>query len=395
LKEKLKKITDDLYSCLQCGYCVNICPAYGQFEWESSSPRGKLFYLKELSNKGILDKIFGRKVDLTDEFFQRFYHCTSCAACNEVCHVNIDLAELWEEVKEWMIKEGMEVLPQHKVLLERISDPNKRNPFFDEKDPQRDTLAKRADWLPEGIELSDNPEVIFFVGCTTSYRIPILAQSTVELLSKAKVPFSILGPDEWCCGSPLLRTGQGDIIKNEYAQHNVDEIVKRGAKIVTTACAGCCNTLKNNYPKILGELPFKVYHISELIEKLIDDGRLKFTKPVNKTITYHDPCHLGRHAGVYDAPRNILKSIPGVKLIEMPRNREKARCCGAGAGFKIAYNPKAEDIAVDRVKEAKATGAELIVTPCPFCVVNLNAGAKKGEIPLKTVDLMQFLLDAM
>jgi heterodisulfide reductase subunit D len=223
----------------------------------------------------------------------------------------------------------------------------------------------------------------------------MLGQSAVEILNKAEIKFTILGNKEWCCGSPLLRTGQTDIIKGEYAQHNADAIQATGVEKVITACAGCFNTLKNNYPKIVGKLPFKVYHISEYLELLLKKEKIKFTTPIEKTVTYHDPCHLGRHGKVFDAPREILKNIPGIKLIEMNRIRTKSRCCGAGGGFKIAFNEVAENIAVDRVQEAQGTGAEMIVTPCPFCVVNLNAGAKKANIPLKAIDLMQFVTMAL
>ncbi|UCH90224.1 MAG: (Fe-S)-binding protein [Thermoplasmata archaeon] len=386
---------DDYYTCLQCGYCKNVCPVYNQLGWESATPRGKVYWLKQLSGKSLMDKILRRKIDINDAWVKRIYSCTSCAACEEYCHVNLKLADLWEDVKEWMLNDGVKPLAPHKMLYDRISDPSKRNPFQDDDNPERDLLKKRGSWLPEGIKLSRNPEVVFFAGCTSSYRLQMLAQSAATILDNADVKFSILGKDEWCCGSPLLRTGQTDIIKGEYAEHNVQAIEARGVHTVVTACAGCFNTLKNNYPKIVGKLPFKVYHISEFLEILHKRNKLKFKKEINKTITFHDPCHLGRHGKVFDAPRYIIRNIPGVKFVEMDRIRKNSRCCGAGGGFKIAFNDIAEDIAVDRVKEAQATGAELIVTPCPFCVVNLNAGAKKGNIPLKSMDLLQFVTQAI
>lgn len=382
---------DLYYACLQCGYCRGVCPVYKQMGWESASPRGKVFWLKQLSNKSIMDKILRRKIDRNDKWIKSMFACTSCGSCNEFCHVNIKLSDLWEEIKEWLVKDGMAPLPPHKVLYKRISDPAKRNPFQDDADPARDTIEKRGSWLPDGIKISKKPDVLFFAGCTSSYRLQKLAQSSVKILSNAKVKFSILGSDEWCCGSPLLRTGQSDIIKESYARHNVRAIQASGADTVVTACAGCFNTLKNNYPDIIGRLPFKVYHISEYLEVLLYKGLVKFNKPINKTITYHDPCHLGRHGGVYEAPRAILSNIPEVNLIEMDRIKIKSRCCGAGGGFKIAFNDIAEDIATERVKEAVGTGAELIVTPCPFCVVNLNAGAKKAGLQIKAIDLMQFV----
>jgi Fe-S oxidoreductase len=389
-------IDTDLFACLQCGYCRGVCPAYEQFGWESNTPRGKLFAMRSAKSKiPLVNKLVG-KCDLGPEFFERLYHCTSCGACDEVCHVNIHLSQLWEEMKEWMINEkGMKAKPAHRTLYDRISDPNKRNPFHDDKDPKKDLLERRGAWLPPDVKLSDNPEVIFFAGCTSSYRLQPLAQAAVKILAKAGVPFTILGSDEWCCGSPLLRTGQTDIVKKEIIKHNVSAIEGRGAHTVVTACAGCYNTLRTDYPKIIGKLPFKLYHLSEYIEKLIKAKKLTFTKEIKKKVTYHDPCHLGRHGKIFEAPRNVLKAIPGITLVEMERNRAKSRCCGGGGGFRIGYTDISEDIAVGRVREAKATGAELIVTPCPFCVVNLNAGSKKAGIDIKTVDLGQLLMQAL
>jgi len=379
------------YACLQCGYCRGVCPVYKQLGWESATPRGKVYWLKQLKDKSFMDKILGRKIDVNDAWVKSIFSCTSCAACEEFCHVNLSLADLWEEVKEWMLKGGVDPLPPHKVLYDRISDPSKRNPFHDDNDVEKDLLKNRGAWLKDRSILSEDPDVVFFAGCTSSYRLNMLAESAVSILEKAKVKFSILGKDEWCCGSPLLRTGQTDVIKNEYAAHNVEVIKAKNPEAVVTACAGCFNTLKNNYPKIVGKLPFKVYHISEYLEFLVNDGRLYFHNGTKKQVTYHDPCHLGRHGKVFNAPRNVIQSIPGIELIEMERNRRQSRCCGAGGGFKIAFNDIAENIAVDRVQEAKETGAEMIVTPCPFCVVNLNAGAKRGNIPMKAMDLLQFV----
>lgn len=387
--DKIADIDLDLYSCLQCGYCKATCPAYDEFGWESDCPRGKIFYLKRMGERGFFEN--RKKTDQDQAFYESLFHCTSCGRCDEVCHVEIKLSDVWEEVKEWLAHKGMDPLPGHKELRKRIYDPDKRNPFFDANDPEKDLLDKRGDWIPEGTKLSDNPDVAYFVGCTAAYRMQFLAQATVKILQAADVEFTIMGPDEWCCGSPLLRTGLGDKIKEEYIQHNNREVERRGVKELVTACAGCYKTIKENYPALVGYRPFEVYHISEYIWRLIQEKKLKFTKEFNKKVVYHDPCHLGRHAGVFDEPRNVLKKIPGLELLEMPRNREKSHCCGAGGGFKIAFGEQAVNIAVGRVQEAVETGAELIVTPCPFCVVNLNAGAKKAGLDIKTMDLVELV----
>jgi len=381
----LAEIEKDLHACLQCGYCRDTCPVYGQIGWESSTPRGKVYFLKQLADRTPVDRILRRTPKVNDKFVERIFQCTSCAACEHNCHVEIDFAHLWEEVKEWLIDQGYGPMEAHKKIRERVEQ--KRNPYDE-------PVEKRAAWLPADIKLSENPEVVFFTGCTEAYRMQPLAVATAKLLDKAGVKFNILGEDEWCCGSPLLRTGQRNFVMKDIAPHNVRAMDRRGWKEMVTACAGCYNTMKNDYPKLTGTPSFKLYHISEYLEKLIKEGKLKFTKEFNRKVAYHDPCHLGRHAKVYDAPRNVLKAIPGLQLIETKAEKEDSQCCGAGGGFKSAFNDMAEEIAAERVKQFVAAGAEVIVTSCPFCQVNLNAGAKRAGLDIKTMDIVQVALQA-
>jgi heterodisulfide reductase subunit D len=383
---KISEIEKDLYACLQCGYCRDVCPVYGQIGWESSTPRGKVYYLKQIAGRTPMDRLLRRQSRITPEFVERVFQCTSCGACEHKCHVEIEFPKLWEEVKEWLISEGYGPPEAHKKIKERVAA--KKNPYDEPKE-------KRPAWLPKDIKLSDKPEVIFFTGCTEAFRMQPLAVATAKLLDKAGVKFNILGEDEWCCGSPLLRTGQKGIVMNEIAPHNVREMEKRGWNTMVTACAGCFNTIKNDYPKLTGKPSFKIFHLTEFLDKLIKDGRLKFTKEYKKKVGYHDPCHLGRHAKVFDAPRNVLKAIAGLQLIEMKTEREDAQCCGAGGGFKSAFNNMAEEVAAERVKQFVEAGAEVIATSCPFCQVNLNAGAKRAGLDIKTVDITQIALQAV
>lgn len=372
----------ELYACLQCGYCRAVCPVYGETGWESDNPRGKLFALKQLANRGPMDVILRRNPRPSEEYKQRLYHCTSCGACDEVCHVNIKLAHLWEELKEWMLKQGYEPLEAHKKIYERVKKV--RNPYDE-------PIEKRDAWLADKSILSSNPEVLFFAGCTASYRVGFLGQAVTKILSAAEVKFNILGSDEWCCGSPLLRTGQTDFVRSDLAPHNTRAIETRGVNALVTACAGCYNTIKNDYPKIVGKPTYKLYHLTEYLEKLLKEKRLVLSKEFKKKVTYHDPCHLGRHARVFDAPRNVIRAITGIDFVEMAYNREMAHCCGAGGGYKSAFNYSAESIAAKRVREAEEVGAELIITSCPFCQVNLNAGAKNIGSKVKTIDIVQVL----
>lgn len=379
---------EDLYACLSCGYCNSVCPTYGQIGWESRTPRGIVYYLKQLNSSNVFDTILRRGVKLDQQTAERLreciFMCTSCGMCEEVCHVDIEFIEFWEDIKEWAIKEIGKTEAQKK-MYDRIKQF--KNPFGE-------SAETRGDWLPEGIKLSETPEVIFFGGCTESYRMQKLAQASVKIMDKAGVELNILGEKEWCCGSPLLRLGQGDIVKDEFMSHNIKMVEETGAKTVVTACAGCCNTIKSDYPKVLGKLDVEVLHLSEYVKRLLDSGDLKVSNPLTKKVTYHDPCHLGRHAKVFDAPRDVITAL-GAELVEMPRHGIESRCCGSGAGVKASYKEMAVNIGVERIEEALGTGAEVIATTCPFCALNLNEAAKKIEKDIKTVDLVQIALDAL
>jgi Fe-S oxidoreductase len=382
-----KSIAKDLDACLQCGYCRDVCPVFEQDPWESSSPRGKVYMLKQLDRRGFMDRIltiFERDISVTDDFVERVYWCTSCGMCEEVCHVEIPFPELWEEVKSWLVEEGVAPLEAHKGIFKSVESV--KNPF-------NEPPETRGDWADE-FHLSGDPEVMFFVGCTESFRMQKIAKSTAIVLQQADVPFTIMGDEEWCCTSPLLRTGQRSLTKT-FAEHTRDLMKASGASIMITACSGCMATQKRDHVNHIGDPGYEVLHVSQYAERLIDEGRLKFNRSVPRKVTFHDSCHLGRHSGVYEPPRKVIESIPGIELVEMPRNREKSRCCGAGAGFKAQFNEYAVNIGADRVQEAIDTGAEQIITTCPFCAVNLNAGAKQLGVRMPTIDLMQLVLEAI
>jgi len=331
-----------------------------------------------------MDTLLGRKVKVDQEFVDALFSCTGCAQCETVCHVNIEFAEFWEKVREWVVSQGKGPLPAHSKLAQSIKDFS--NPYNEPRE-------KRGDWWPSEIPRAEHPDIIFYAGCTGSYRMQRIAKAGATVLHRAGVKLDILGGEEYCCTSPMLRTGQTGLT-TEFAQHNLRAVEKRGAKAMVTTCAGCYKTTSTDYGKYFSNPTFPVYHFSQFVNKLIKEKKLKFTKEVKAKITYHDPCHLGRHGGVFDEPREVLKKIPGVELVEMPRNRMGSRCCGAGGGYKSGFNQLAVNIAAERVKEAVATGADILVTTCPFCVLNLQAGAKQIGASIKVLDISELLLEA-
>lgn len=222
--------------------------------------------------------------------------------------------------------------------------------------------------------------LLYFRGCTAREKMNSISKATERILKIAKIDYETLD-DEKCCGSVLLRTGFLDDAK-EQMNANLKDLE---GKTILTSCAGCYKTLKEDYKKYLG-VDLKVIHISQLLEQLIKENKINLKGNGNLKVTYHDSCHLGRHAGEYDAPRNVINSISN--LVEMENNREKARCCGSGGGVKSAYGDLSNSIAELRIKEAKETDADFLVCACPFCKLNLSQNSDDLEV----LDLSEFVL---
>ena len=382
---KLPRIQKEITACLQCGYCIDVCEAHNQVPWESVTPRGKIYYITQLDKEGtgIEDKLLKREVTLSPEFVEAMYMCTGCGNCEVVCHANIHLVEFWEKMREWMVIQGVAPLSAHQGMADKVRKYH--NPYGE--DPK-----KRDAWWPEEVERSEPPDAIFFAGCTGSYRMQHIARAGVIVLARAGVKLNCLGEKEYCCSSPLLRTGS-TFASLECAESVVEKADGMGAKDMVMTCAGCFKTVSNDFGKYYAKVGQNVYHFSQYVEQLINDRKLPLNHEFNHKVTYHDPCHLGRHSGVYDAPRNVIKKIKGVEFVEMERSRENSRCCGAGGGYKSQFNDFATAVAIERIHDAEETGADVLITCCPFCVLNLTQGAKKAGSNIKVMDLAQVLLE--
>jgi heterodisulfide reductase subunit D len=234
--------------------------------------------------------------------------------------------------------------------------------------------------------------MLYFRGCVVREKLPSISNATEKILEIADIDYTVLD-NESCCGSFLMRTGfKKDAEK--VMKENLQDILATNEKTVLVSCAGCYNTLKNDY-KALFDVELNVVHTSELIKDLIDGNRIQ-VKSTGKTVTYHDPCHLGRHSGIYEEPRDIIKT--SADLVEMVRNRERSRCCGAGSGVKSAFPELALDVADKRIQDAEETKAEILTTTCSFCILNLENALKKrkkenddGSV-LRIMDLTELIL---
>jgi heterodisulfide reductase subunit D len=387
----------ELDACTRCGECSLWCPAYEQDKKEGITPRGRAKAFRDIikAQHGLWAKLLGRsKVakEKIEQFVAELYECSTCKQCYEVCPVKINTVELWESIRRSMVDAGYGPLEQQKNLIQSVKSYD--NPWGQPRSSRTRwaKIAKRQKKI--AVEPRDitrhKAEVLYFVGCTGSYDVNVeaVAINTVKILTAAGVDYGTLGVKEKCCGSVLLRMGDREY--ERIAKENIKQFNELGFKTMVTACAGCFKTIKQDYPK-MGKLNFEVKHIVEFLIDLIQSGQLKLKNEVKLKVTYHDPCHLGRHSSVYDAPRKLLKMIPGIELIEMERMRENSRCCGAGGGLKSGYPDIQNKISQTRIKEAEATGATEIVSACPFCYQGLQVGIQALDSKLTMRDITELV----
>jgi len=401
--KNLEKVRLLVESCYRCGDCrTSIRPEVGRFlvcpvreeipgKWEPFFSRGKMMIAFGLLNG---------EIEPSQEIADIIYQCMVCGSCKSICNQSyhpsihhplgeiMDHPKIWEAMRADLIEAGYSI-PRHAELVDCCQEHH--NPYNEKHDD-------RNKWIPEGKVFPEEANFLLYTGCTEPYRIPKVLQKIVKILDIADVNYTILNQEEWCCGSVGLRTGNLDLAK-ELATHNYEAIKKTKATNIITHCAGCYKTFKQDYPELIPDFNIGVIHVTELIEQLLEENKLQFKNEINKTVTYHDPCHLGRHMEVFDPPRNILEQIPGIKLVEMKRFKENSWCCGAGGGVKAGFTDLAVKIAKTRVEEAVETGADILTTSCPFCINNLRDGAlilesDTGE-PIEIVDIIDLILQAV
>lgn len=384
----------ELDACARCGECLNWCPAYEVTEDRFFNPQEKIAEYRSFVGRvhGIKAKIFGpRGIDeeALKEFANAVYECTTCGVCQEVCKVGIKCQKLWPAIRAKMVELGLGPMEEQKKMPEVIGE--KRNPY---NRPPED----RFDWLPRDIKIADNAEVGYFAGCTGSYQSSPMVEGAVRVLHATETEFTMLGAEEeWCCGFPLFIVGLRDLIE-EHVEHNVEAFASRGIERLVTSCPCCTYMIKDYWPKFYGgKLPFELMHITQIIAEKIEEGKLRLTKSLQKTITFHDACYLSRGTGIVEEPRKIIDHLPGVKFIEMERNRKLTKCCGAGGGIRRAYSDLSFDMSLDLIKDAEEIGAEILVVDCPACYERLPLAVymRKYETSLKIMDLMQLTADLL
>jgi heterodisulfide reductase subunit D len=316
---------------------------------------------------------------LTDDLMDIVYSCTSCGMCSEVCPVFQPLMAVWA-LREELVRRVAKLPDPLDRIHAGIEQYN--NIYGAQRLPAID------------IDIPSTGETVYFAGCDVRYTKSVIIKAVKKIFDTAGMDIAYMGEEEKCCGFIAGHDGNTGLLE-EQAARNIEAFKEAGAKRVIVSCADCYKTLKVDYPLIYGKLPFEVLHVSEVFAELIDMKKIQFTREIVKNVTYHDPCFLGRHCRIYDEPRKVLESIPGITLVEMERNRRWSYCCGSGAKITSNCYPEfSATVAKERVLEGKKA-ADTIVTACTTCVSTMNKAVKKENIEVEVYDISMLVAEAM
>lgn len=365
--------------CAYCGYCRAVCPTYAEVGWESCSPRGRVQLTRLL-----LDGHGMSQAQAT-----HLFQCTLCGHCSLVCPVGIDLRQFWLAARH---QATCRDLGPNGVARTRKNVETTGNIYAYPN-------YERLDWVdympdaPHDRFQRDKADVLYFVGCVASFSPPaqVIAEAFVRILGAAGVDFTVLGEHERCCGFPLLAAGMPDAAE-ELKQHNMEQIRARGVKTVVFTCPACRLTWLEEYASALPDVTF--LHSTEFITQLLAEGQLSLG-PLEKAVTYHDPCDLGRNAGVYDAPRQVLGAIPGLQFTEVRERRERSLCCGGGGDLEMVDPELVAQVANGTLSKLAETGADTIATACQQCLRTLADATGRGSLDIEVVDIVQLVAQAL
>lgn len=359
--------------CYQCGKCEAVCP------WN----RVRSFLIRKIIHEAQLGIVPFESEDL--------WLCATCRYCIERCPRGVATIDIVRAMRRLLVPDGVvpASIPNLRGVMTSIASVG--NPWGQEPE-------NRANWAKdlEVKEVNENTEILYFPCCYPSYepRLKKVSQATAYLLNKAGVDFGILGSKENCCGESVRKVGNEDLFKR-LAKENIKTFIDHGVKKILVSSPHCYHTFKNEYPEF--KVNFEVVHVSQYLLELMKEGRLQPTREYQKKVTYHDPCYLGRHNGIFDEPRELLRKVPGLELIEMTDSREDSLCCGMGGGRIWMETPKAERFSNIRLEQALGVGAEELVTACPYCISQFEdtrLSLKESEV-IQIKDITEILQEVI
>ena len=382
-------------ACMRCGRCQDICPATN-----SGTTLNPMFLMQNIRRlEKVLKKGKGNGESGQEEQEEimllgtvldeeAVWACTTCRACMEMCPVYVEQMEIIGEIRRGLVESG-ETPPDVRDFLQNIQ--KQKNPWGEGKFKRDQWIKKSETEIPT---VKENPEFewLWFVGCAHSFdnrNIPV-AIKLARLLNDIGVNYAVLGREEGCCGNDVRRVGEEGLFQM-LKEENLQIFEKYGVERLFATSPHCYNTFKNEYEG------YEVKFVLEIIYDAIKTGKLELKHPVNKKVTFHDPCYLGRYNGMYDLPREILKAIPGVELVEMPRNRERSFCCGAGGGNLVREYPGEDRPNNIRAREAASTNAEILAVACPFCMIMLEDGVKTEKLDdrIQVLDVIELVYESV
>ena len=360
--------------CMECGLCTGSCPV--SREMSTFSPR-------QIIKRAVLDPDGGLVGS------REIWACLSCASCSGRCPAEINFPEFIRSYRQQARSEGNFPQESHHGILQTIAGLQAHN-----------LNQKRTGWAQKAGVFRNTGQYFYFVGCLPFFDVTFrhlnlspleTARSILTLLNKMEIE-PVISDDERCCGHDALWCGDHTTFR-KLARWNLEVIKSSGAKTVLFSCPEGYVTFKNYYPKFFGALPFEVMHMSEFLARELPGTGLSFQASSSEPVTYHDPCRLGRLAGVFDAPRQLLQMLPGIQLVEMERNRENALCCGTSAWMECSSHSKA--IQTERMREAVQTGAQTLITACPKCQIHFTCAQSGTDTNLKVIDLYTHLKESL
>ncbi|MBW1836265.1 MAG: (Fe-S)-binding protein [Deltaproteobacteria bacterium] len=381
----------EMSACTNCQVCADVCPAVTASQDGALSATYRMKGLNRIlrSRTGLFRKLFRKKepsADAWNQFSNTVFRCTLCGNCEEVCPVGIHLRELWLSLRHDLVDSSY-YPPKIDMIRDNLDESH--NVFAEDNE-------ERGDWVedmrnaPDHGYIKAKAEVVYFTGCVAAYfplaqKIPM---ALAEILEFSGVDFTLMGEQEWCCGFPLLGAGLKDMLQ-KFIDHNLAAVRAKGAKKVVFACPSCYQMWREYYPQ-----QFEIAHVTQFLLKRVREGKIPL-KELPLIVTYHDPCDLGRGARVFDAPRELIQSIPGVKFVELSENREACKCCGGGGNLEMIDAGLSKEIARQKIEAVMDTGAQAVITSCQQCVRTMATFVKRNKVPIEVLDITQLVQRAL